>query len=265
VERSDTSGRRGAVADARCPRCGALNPPDAQWCGQCLTRFEVEDTAEHTDPGGMTAAGPVEADPLTAPLEALEPRPVVTPETAGTDPAPETGLPPEVVGVERGAFKVTGAGVVWRCATCGSENRIDDKVCSACNAPFAATVAPSEGPKAQGDPGTAALLSLFFAGAGHGYLGLWPQAIARGVVHLWVVLTVVAGFTQTESGGGVVAAIFVIVAMGLSLVSAHDAYREARHEAGAVILKGRNFLYLVMGLLLLLMMILVVTGLQARG
>ena len=25
----------------RCPRCGAGNPADAEWCGQCLTRFDT--------------------------------------------------------------------------------------------------------------------------------------------------------------------------------------------------------------------------------
>ncbi|MGH2795613.1 MAG: double zinc ribbon domain-containing protein [Actinomycetota bacterium] len=35
----------------RCPRCGAGNPLDAEWCGQCLTRFDA--------PAGSSAAAKV--------------------------------------------------------------------------------------------------------------------------------------------------------------------------------------------------------------
>ncbi|HEU4480988.1 MAG TPA: zinc ribbon domain-containing protein [Actinomycetota bacterium] len=264
VDRGSADARRGAAADTRCPRCGALNPADAQWCGQCLTRFGTEDAPPDPLEGGMgpVGSGPLEADPLTAPLETLEPRSEGPQPPSGA--APAASVPADVVGTERGAFKVTESGVVWRCGTCDRENPIDVQVCAACGSPFAATVAPEEGPQVSGDPGTAALLSLFFAGAGHAYLGLWPQAIARGVIHVWIVVTIVAGLLQTEFGGGVVAALFVLVALAFALVSAHDAFREAQHDPGAVLLKGRSFLYLVIGLLLLLMVTLVLAGMQGR-
>jgi hypothetical protein len=86
------------------------------------------------------------------------------------------------------------------------------------------------------DPGTVTLMSLFFPGAGHAYLGLWPQAIARGVIGALV---------------------------GWAL-SAHDAYREATGRRYAVILKDRGFLFVVLGILLLLTAMVIVTLAAAR-
>ena len=44
----------------RCTRCGAGNPADAEWCGQCLTRFDAPD-----EPGP-----PIEADPALPEIKA---------------------------------------------------------------------------------------------------------------------------------------------------------------------------------------------------
>lgn len=44
----------------RCPRCGAGNPADAEWCGQCLTRFDagpVEPSEEVSMPEIAKAGG----------------------------------------------------------------------------------------------------------------------------------------------------------------------------------------------------------------
>jgi hypothetical protein len=105
------------------------------------------------------------------------------------------------------------------------------------------------------------MISLFFPGAGHGYLGLWGQAIARGVISVWVVLTALIGAVQ---GAAMVAVVFGVAAIGLWLLAAHDSYREALNEPNAVILKGKLFLYLVLGLLVLLFILLFSTALSAR-
>ena len=251
----------------RCPNCGALNPLEAEWCSLCLTRFEDPHPQVQPEPEPEPEPEPAMTAPVVAPgvPDPLDP---ATPLWAAEHSAGEgAAIPPEAVGTERGAFKVTEEGIRWTCGTCETENPIESTFCSACGAPIAATVVPSAKKRVEGDPGTAALLSMAFAGAGHGYLKLWGQAIARGVVQLWILLTVVAGFSQADNGGrgGIVAAIFSLVALGFTMVAAHDAYREARHEANQTILKGRMFLYVVLALLMLLMTLLVVTGLQARG
>jgi hypothetical protein len=109
------------------------------------------------------------------------------------------------------------------------------------------------------------LVSLFLPGAGHMYLHLWPQGIARAVVSLWVMSVVLVsllagGRSNTTS----VAVTFGLVATGLWIAGAHDAFREARGEPDRAVLKGKVFLYLVLGLLMLLFFLLMSAGLRAR-
>ena len=47
------------------------------------------------------------------------------------------------------------------------------------------------------------------------------------------------------------------------MLSAHDAYREASHEPKSVILKGQTFMYVVLGLLMLLIVLLMGAGMKA--
>jgi len=71
-----------------CPRCGAMVRPDAAWCSLCFARFDTADgtvgTDPHERPGELLDAaqsrqldpldwsdGPVEVDPLTAPIDQL--------------------------------------------------------------------------------------------------------------------------------------------------------------------------------------------------
>jgi hypothetical protein len=110
------------------------------------------------------------------------------------------------------------------------------------------------------------MLSLFFPGAGHAYIGMWGQAVARAVTTMWVVVVILIAVLQGGiAGSGAVPILFSVVAFALWIVAAHDAYREARVEPHLVILKPRYFLYLVMGLLLLLFFAVVSSGLRASS
>lgn len=238
----------------RCPHCGGLNPVTADWCGQCLERFNPKPTP---------APAPM-APPLPA-RDALETDVVLGGPGAQPQavPAPLARPPVEAVGATHGAFSVREHGVVWTCSRCETENPLDQQMCSVCGTTLAEVVRPKV-ERPERDPGMAAMTSLFFPGAGHGYLGLWGQAIARGVLHAWVLFVVIIAVLQRGPGSAAIAAVFGTAATGLWAVSAHDAYREARHETGQVLLKGKVFLYLVLGLLLLLLVLLVSSGLRAR-
>jgi hypothetical protein len=164
------------------------------------------------------------------------------------------------------AFKVSETGITWSCALCDTENPIDAAHCHVCGASFAETVRPAPAERPQRDPNAAALVSLFFPGAGHAYLGLWGQAVARAVTTAWVLVVILVGALQEgAAGSGFIPALFSLVAFALWIVAAHDAYREANSESQLVILKPRYFLYLVMGLLLLLFLAVVIAGFRARG
>lgn len=228
---------RGPVGRARrCGSCGGLNPPGAQWCGQCHARFEGGTAAKYLAPD---AEG---APEVRAPLE---------PGASGSETA--------------STFRVTNEGIDWTCSVCDTVNDLEVLVCGVCGAPFARTVLPPE-ERPQRDPNMAAMVSLFMPGAGHAYLGMWGQALARSIVSLWVIMVVVVSALQKGAGSSnVVMGIFGLVGFGLWGVAAHDAYREARDESGLVILKGKAFFYLVLGLLLLLVSLLMSAMVRAQS
>ncbi|MDQ3951820.1 MAG: zinc ribbon domain-containing protein [Actinomycetota bacterium] len=218
----------------RCPSCGAKNPPDAQWCGQCLKRFDAPPPP------------PPVAETGRAPAPPGEDRPQVKP------------------GVEHGSFRSTEEGILWRCSSCDNENRLEEQTCAVCGTPFAESVRPPAPARPERDPGTTAMISLFFPGAGHAYLGMWAQAVARGVVSVWVVLMALFFAIGGEGRSMPFAALYGVAAFGLWGAAAHDAYREANGEPKQILLYGRRFTYLVLGLLMLLLASLFLTAFSNR-
>jgi hypothetical protein len=221
----------------RCPSCGAKNPPDAQWCGQCLTRFGV--------------AAPPPPPPAAAPRS-----PAAVPEV--------TEAAPVKPGVQRGSFRSTEEGILWRCSSCETENRLEETACVVCGSGFGEAFRGPAAPRPRRDPGTTAMISLFFPGAGHAYLGMWPQAIARGIVSAWVLLMAVFFAAGGKNGSLPIGILYGLVAFGLWAVAAHDSYREASDEPRRVLLYGRRFTYLVLGLLVLLMASMFLTAFAGR-
>ena len=225
----------------RCASCGGLNPPSAAWCGQCLTRFD-EPAAAAPSPAAPASSPAAPASSPAAPVAAAKP-----PSSAAGDLA----------------FRVTEEGITWTCSVCETVNDLELADCEVCGAPFAKTVLPEE-EKPQRDPNMAALLSLLFPGAGHAYIGHWGQAIARAVISLWAIMVVfVAALQRGAASSNLVMVVFGLVATGLWGVGAHDAYREARGERALVILKGKVFFYLVLGLILLLVTLLMSAMIKA--
>lgn len=169
------------------------------------------------------------------------------------------------MGDPSGTFLVTDDGIHWTCSTCDTVNDLDAPVCNVCGAPFARTVLPPE-ERPQRDPNTTALISLFLPGAGHAYLGQWGQAVARAIISLWAFMVViVAALQRGAAASNAVMVVFGVATFALWGVSAHDAYREARDERALVLLKGKVFFYLVLGLLLLLVGILMSTALRGQA
>lgn len=220
----------------RCSNCGASNPESAQWCSLCLERFD-------------------QPEPEPAPIDAA------TPTNEATPASPErTGRTPDY-----SAFKVTDEGIKWICPACDSANDLDVAACAVCGTTFGDAVRPKP-ERPQRDPAKAALFSLFLPGAGHAYVGMWGQAIARGVLWSWVLLVAIVGLLDKDVPGSLLmATMFGLAAFGLWAVSANDAYREARNEPNAVLLRGRRFLYVVLGLMALLFLVMFGALLSARS
>ncbi|MGH2752065.1 MAG: hypothetical protein ACRDK3_14515, partial [Actinomycetota bacterium] len=159
-----------------------------------------------------------------------------------------------------GAFSVGVDGITWTCKQCESPNSFDTEVCPVCGTSFADLLRPPAPERTTRDPNKVALISLFWPGAGHGYLGQWGQAVARSVVSLWVLLVTITAAAQ--DGIGAMSLVFGTIAFALWVVAAHDAYREASGDGGRVILKQGYFLWVVLGILVLMMALFLVQGLQ---
>ncbi|MDQ3767342.1 MAG: hypothetical protein M3346_08365 [Actinomycetota bacterium] len=221
-----------------------MNRSDSEWCGQCFAPL----TTPESTPAPTTAAT---LEPGSRRAEDTQPIPGLGDRHA--DPGPRG----DIFSVEE------GGGVSWQCGQCATTNSLDADACTACGTSFVSTMKPPEQVGPERDPGTAAMLSLFMPGAGHGYLGLWGQAVARAVLGLWVSGIVLLAGLQDGAGSGLIAIVFGAASFGLWIVTAHDAYREAVHDPGAVILKGRTFLFTVLALLVMLLGMLVASGLRA--
>ena len=158
-----------------------------------------------------------------------------------------------------GIFTVTGDRIEWTCSRCGTVSDIEDGVCPICGASLNDALRPSQSDRPTRDPNNAALLSLFLPGAGHAYVGLWGQAIARAVISVWLAAVVLLMGAQ---GSGGMALLFGLVAAVLWGITAHDAHREATGKPNAIILKPRYFLFFVLGTMGLVMALLLLQGLS---
>jgi hypothetical protein len=222
------------------PHAGGLNSPGAEWCGQCLRRF---------------------ARPSAPPPAALHPS---TPEPVGVS-SPDT--PDAAVAVASPRVFVARDGVVlWTCAVCGNANPLEAASCSVCGSSFARTVSPPVARRDDRDPNSAALYSLMLPGAGHAYVGLWGQAVARALMCSWVVTVALFAVGHGSGVGSVVlAASFGTAALTLWIVSVHDAYWAAKKDDGRALLYGRRWLYLTIALIAVLIVVLIVGMFGARS
>lgn len=233
----------------RCPDCGALNPDEAGWCNQCLRRFQP--------PPPPPGAGLSEAAPATgteAPTAGVDPFDSL-PTAADAIRAPGEVLEDSersVVGTERGPFVVTETGVVWRCPSCESINPIDVEICTGCGTLLRSVVAPTEDRRPERDPRLTVFVSLAFPGVGHAYLGMWGQAFARAAIAALAIAAAIAGVTLDAAGSRAMAVIFAFIALAIWGVSVQDAFHEANRKSRSVILKGRMFLYVTLGVVGLL-------------
>jgi len=260
------------VEAIRCADCGALNSADADWCGQCLRSFAPPSPPAYIPPETSPAPPLIsEADPLFGPpappapaddafdalldplgigFGSVGPGPAEDRNAGDAGAQGDTARPVGAAPVVRreGAFAIAGDEISWTCDRCDTDNELSAPACRVCGTRFGAAPQPSI--VVTRDPNNVAMLSLFFPGAGHAYLGMWAQAIARAALTIWVLAVVlVAALQKGVPGSGSIVVIFGATAFALWGLTAHDAYREASNDPSGVILRPRIFLYLTIGLL----------------
>jgi hypothetical protein len=261
------------LEEVRCPQCGGLNRAGAEWCGQCLERFVPPKPLEI--PGARAGGGPPpppppppgSVQPQALPSELSQTESSTVP---GHSEAPlqnesnpnMTAMSPQSP-ADGKAFLVGTDGIRWACKKCETVNSIETDVCSVCGMSFADLLRPPAPDKPKRDPNTVALISLFWPGAGHGYIGQWGQAIARGVMSFLMLAVTAVSFAQGGAGG--MATIFGGIAFSFWAVAAHDSFQEASNAPNKVILRPKYFLWFVLGVLMLMVGSILVQGLEASA
>src|SRR5688572_22591617 len=100
---ADSIGMQEATPDLlRCPTCGAANPVNAAWCGQCHRRFGAASDAPSNGAAGIS------------PPSGAADAPFGHPSIANRDGA-----------------------VVWTCPACDAENPLEATACARCGSNFA--------------------------------------------------------------------------------------------------------------------------------
>lgn len=243
----------------RCPSCGGLVTPGAEWCGQCFAR--LRDAEPEAPPPEESEAAALLGE-LAAPTEPEAP-PDPSPEPPEQEARP---APPGGPAVEASPFQVREDGLVWVCTACEAENALEAQACSRCGTPFGSLF--EEGRAVPDlDPGRATALSLILPGLGHIAAGRKLEGAARIVIFAWLLGTLVV-IVASRAGRGLgpllgLAALYFAAAGALYMLSAVDARRAA--EGSEALVSSRVLLYAVSALLLLTIVLLFVTGPSLGG
>lgn len=189
-----------------CPRCGARNAPNVEWCGQCFERFREGEPLSPGPTGEMPGEPAARVPPAP---------PGSRPEGAWADPSERE----------------------WECRLCGRRNPIEADQCPACGTPIVAALSAALSSHAEVEPSTAAGWSLVFPGLGHGkagqgVLGLAIGALAATALAFAVVLGLAAGRPAAGS-------LLLVLVLGIWLVAALDAYHWAQGRPDEVLLRPR--------------------------
>ena len=178
----------------RCPSCGAGNPAEADWCGQCLRRFDGADEATRPDgePSAVTMLRPGGVHPKIQPREGEEP--------------------------------------VWTCPACETENPLSASVCARCGSAFTSFFDKQGAAEAPRKSGTAAIgLSAVLPGAGHWIHRQTAPAVARSVLYVWTlgiaVMLLVWPPRQARALVRGVGAVFALAAAAVWLLSMLETIR----------------------------------------
>jgi hypothetical protein len=154
---------------------------------------------------------------------------------------------------------------VWVCPTCGTENPLDASTCSSCGTSFGKLFVEPAARRPLPPPGRAATLSLAFPGLGHATAGRVAEGLARAIVFAYMVGTGLA-ILILGGGSGILLPLTVmslLAAVGLYGVTAIDAYRLASGDDQ--ILSTRTLLYAGVGMMLLTLVVLAISGFGVAG
>jgi hypothetical protein len=253
----------------RCPACGALAAPDAEWCSQCYEPLRVR-PAQGVGAGGghplisIQAGGGAAFDAASAPPVARVFQVVWAPPANGHSEAdagatPAVAIPqapPPPVPVERGpepeaAPSPEARRAVWTCPVCAHPNDLELHLCATCATPFT-KLFEEQLERPDVDPRSAAKWSLVFPGLGHARIGRTAEGVSRAVLFVWSLGTALLMLLSQAPGLGFIkglAVVFLLAALLAYALAAVDAFRQAAGDDP--VLTPRSLLYGTAGLVIM--------------
>ncbi len=208
------------------------------WCNQCFAALGV---AQPEPPPAAVEVSPPPAPDVTATAAG--------PGSVTIDQAPEHHAD-------------TDDQPTWQCQICQESNPLTSDACSVCKTPIFVsfgggresepTLSPSEALSQAIIPGLAHMR------LGHGLIGFTIALL------VWVLI----GFALiiAFAGGAAISALIVfVVAIGIVLVSVHDAQRLAQRQADAVILKPRILTFVALGAIAMVVAIIWIQGISGAS
>ena len=210
-----------------CSHCGARNPAEAEWCGQCFAPLSdrIEDR-EIPPPAGETAE----------PARAVREDVVAMATPVGT----ADGAQPE--------GPVAPAKGTWVCSVCEVTNALETEQCSACGTSIFTSFGAAVEEQVRVDPQQALLRSVVFPGLGHAYA---KQGLLGSAIGGLAIMSIGFGIGLVVTGVGDLGWPILLQAAGVWVAAAFDAYRIAGgQETSALLLKPRVITALVGGVMI---------------
>lgn len=208
------------VAPVVCSQCGARNPAEAEWCGQCFASLHEQTVSgdqrppEDALPENLTTA--VEQDPPSDSAQAATDR-----AEGGQGPKPNT----------------------WTCSVCETPNPLEVEHCSACGSSIFRAFGAEVEEDIRVDPQQALLRSAIFPGLGHAYA---KQGLLGSAIGGLTLMSLGFGIGLVASGVGNFGWPLLLEALGVWVAAAFDAYRLAGgQEPNTLLLKPRVITALV--------------------
>jgi ribosomal protein L40E len=193
-----------------CSQCGARNPAEIEWCGQCFASLRSDEDSGESSPATHDPVVPAEEQTVgvvdEASVEAEDATPVET--KAGT----------------------------WVCTVCDTSNSLADPHCSACGTSIYTAFGAADEEKIEVDPQRALLRSVMFPGLGHALAGQGLLGSAIGGVTL---MALGFGIALAATAAGRYGWPLILLAVAVWVAAALDAFRIAGGETDAVLLRPR--------------------------
>ncbi len=219
-----------------CSQCGARNPAESEWCGQCFASL------------GGGPDGESEVSEGSDPIEEQDGPEVLSVAADPVQAIPGADEPDGTTGVRSGT---------WVCSACGTPNPLTDEQCSACGTSIFTAFGAVDEDRVEVDPRSALFRSLLVPGLGHAHAG---QGLLGAAIGGLTMMSLGFGIALVVVGVGSFGWPLILLAIGVWAAAAVDAFRLADGQAADAMLLRPRVVTALVGLVVVLVILAAVTS-----